>query len=102
MGLKEFKVLTDHKPLVPLFNKRDLDKVPIRCQRLLLRMLQFSAVVQYVPEKEQLVADALSRKPAHNEISDLELADDMQTHMEAIEHGWPASPGKRLSHRYTD
>ena len=91
VGLHEFKILTDHKPLVPLFNKRDLDKVPIRCQRLLLRMLRFHAVAQYVPGKEQLVADALSRKPALNEVGDLELADDVQAH---VERGWPASPGR--------
>ena len=32
-GLQEFKLLTDHQPLVPLINGSDLNAVPMRCQR---------------------------------------------------------------------
>ena len=31
--IQDFKLLTDHKPLVPLINGSDLNAVPIRCQR---------------------------------------------------------------------
>ena len=34
VSMDQFRLITDHKPLVPLINSKNLDVVPVRCQRL--------------------------------------------------------------------
>ena len=58
LGPQQFKLLTDHKPLVPLINGSDHNAVAIRCQRLLIRMMRYKPKAQHVPGKELVVADA--------------------------------------------
>ena len=90
----DFKLFTDHKPLVPLINTRDLDKVPIRCQRLLIRMMRYNPEAQYVPGKQLVVADTLSRAPQPGEISEIEW--EIAADIPAVEQGWPLT-SQRLS-----
>lgn len=51
---------TDHKPLVSIA-KKPLASAPKRLQRLLLRLQQYDAEIQYRPGKEMYLADTLSR-----------------------------------------
>ena len=66
-GPENFTILTDHKPLIPLINSRYIDRAPARCQRLLLRLMRFNAEAEYMPGKDQIIADTLSLHPLKNE-----------------------------------
>ena len=57
VGLK-FSIETDHKPLTPLFSTKNMDELPIRVQRLRMRMMRFQFSI-YVPGKSLIVADML-------------------------------------------
>ena len=94
MGLESFKIATDHKPLIPIINDKDIDTTPIRCQRLLLRIMRYNAMAQYVPGKLLVVADALSRKPNKN--TDSTLSDDIASYVHNIQVSRPITD-KRLS-----
>lgn len=60
------KLITDHKPLVTLINSNYHDTAPIRCQHLLLRLMKFNPVAEYVPRKDLIVVDAFSGSPMEN------------------------------------
>ncbi len=51
---------TDHKPLIPLFRK-PLADCPIRIQRMMLKLQKYDLDVSYVPGKQLITADTLSR-----------------------------------------
>lgn len=56
----QFKVETDHKPLVSIFSK-PLNRCPARLQKLRMALQPYSFELNYKPGKELLVADHLSR-----------------------------------------
>ncbi len=95
IGLQiNFKLVTDHKPLVPLMNKKDLDNVPLRCQRLLMRLMRFKLTAEYAPGKTLLVADTLSWSPLACKENDLNTHSDVECYIPAVTEGLPASPPK--------
>lgn len=93
-GLPTFKLLTDHKPLVPLINTKDLDQVPLRCQRLLIRMMRYNPKAVYTPGKDLVIADALSRNPLAKIQPDSNLEKEVEAHVAAIVADIPATPSK--------
>ena len=63
-GLPLFEVVMDHRPLIPILNDYTLDQLDNqRLLRLRLQMSRFSFHARWVPGKENVEADALSRSP---------------------------------------
>ncbi|XP_051816865.1 uncharacterized protein K02A2.6-like [Acanthochromis polyacanthus] len=90
-GLSSFKLITDHKPLVPLMNSRDLDNVPLRCQRLLMRLMRFNPVAEHMPGKTLVVADLLSRSPQTETGPGPTSPADIECYVAAVMSSIPAS-----------
>ena len=55
-------VQSDHKPLESILSK-PLDRAPRRLQRMMLRTQAYDITIKYIPGKDQLIADMLSRAP---------------------------------------
>ena len=91
-GLDSFKLITDHKPLVPLMNSRDLDRVPVRCQRLLMRLMPFNFKAEHLPGKQMIIADTLSRQPVTEAVSSTE--DEITVHVSSVFQAKPMSDCK--------
>ncbi|GFW06538.1 retrovirus-related Pol polyprotein from transposon 297 [Trichonephila clavipes] len=53
-------VQTDHKPILGL-SKKTYDTISSRLQRMLLRLNKYNIQLEYVPGKNLVIADALSR-----------------------------------------
>ena len=59
-GKKDITVLSDHRPLETIF-KKEMEKSPLRLQKMLLSLQRYGLELQYRPGHEQVVADMLSR-----------------------------------------
>ena len=58
-------ITTDHKPLIPLFQKSITNTRP-RLSRLLLRVSEFDVQLHCEPSLRMKLSDTLSRKSSHN------------------------------------
>ena len=63
LGLPNFTVVTDHRPLEGVFKKTIFDLPNPRLQRMREKLAAFNFTVTWVPGKTHLIADALSRAP---------------------------------------
>ncbi|KAI2643036.1 hypothetical protein H4Q32_027704 [Labeo rohita] len=87
-GLDSFVIHTDHKPLIPLINSKEIDMVPLRFNRL----MKFNAKAEFVPGKLLVVADTLSRHPSPTpQLGSVELTDDITALEESTRAAWPMS-----------
>ncbi|GBO34013.1 Transposon Ty3-I Gag-Pol polyprotein [Araneus ventricosus] len=86
-----FKIETDHKPLIPIFSKKNLDDLSPRLQRIKLRMMKFSYTIVHIPGKELFAADALSRNPQKVPYKREELEAEIDAFIQMITSSLPAS-----------
>ena len=88
VGMEQFTLYTDHKPLVPLINKKHRTESPLRCQRMLMRLVRFRVTATYVPGKNMVVADTLSRCPRKLLEEDDELQHNVKAFLKKLfQHG---------------
>ena len=69
---KDITLETDHKPLVSLFDRKDIDQLPARIQRMRMRLMRFAFTTVHVPGKNLNSADTLSRAPRKECTNDFE------------------------------
>ncbi len=93
-GHADVTLLTDHKPLVPLINSKDLDETPMRCQRLLMRLMKYKLIAKHVPGKEMVISDTLSRSPLKSSQKST-TEPDVELHVQMVEDNLPASDSKK-------
>jgi hypothetical protein len=66
---RNFEVESDHKPLIPIM-KKPLAEIPIRLQKMRLRLQHYDIALSYKPGKFLQLADYLSRNYLKNEVKD--------------------------------
>ena len=91
---RRFTIETDHKPLIPLLNTKNLDALPPRIVRFRLRLAKFDYRVVHIPGKLLFTADTLSRAPVPETGGD-SLEEEVDRFVEGVSSSLPATP-KRL------
>ena len=91
-----FDLETDHKPLLSLFAKKNLDELSPRLQRFRMRLAWHDYNVKFVSGKNLIVPGVLSRLPlSHFSERDKELLMEVETYIDKVTALVPATD-KRL------
>ncbi|CAL8134117.1 unnamed protein product [Orchesella dallaii] len=94
---KQFRIETDHKPLVPIFTTKDLNDLTRRLQRFRMRMMHYSYEIFYTPGKQLITADTLSCQPiTRHTTSDKELQQEIECHVQEVVSHLPTT-NRRLT-----
>ena len=92
-----FDVENDHKPLLPIFQK-SITKAPPRIQRFMLALQRYDFDLKYIPGKDAVVPDALSR--AYLDDCDPEISEeDLEAYVHQIVSEMPISDKKLIQYR---
>ena len=71
---RETTVITDHQPLIPIFNK-PLAKAPRRLQHMLLKLQTYDIKLVHKPGSKLVISDTLSRAPLQHGLDEIETDD---------------------------
>jgi len=99
---RKFQIETDHKPLVPLLNTKQLDSMPPRILRFRLRLARYDYTVCHVPGRHLYTADTLSRAPvAESEPDDKSLQEEVEAFVDSVvERSLPATERRLDAYRH--
>lgn len=86
LGMKEFELIVDHRPLVSILDSKRLDEIENpRIQRLKEKLCLFSFKTTWVSGKKHAIPDALSRAPVDTpDRTDKEDEEESENHMRQI------------------
>lgn len=87
-GCSQFHVLTDHRPLVGIFDKCLSDISNVRLLRYREKLADYNFTVTYTPGKTHYIADALSRSP----VFDPPEVGNCETHCNTISNKTTTDP----------
>ena len=98
---RKFQIETDHKPLIPLLNTKQLDCMPPRILRFRLRLARYDYTVHHVPGKDLYTADTLSRAPVSgSESDDKALQEEVEVFVNSVTvHTLPATEQRLKTYR---
>lgn len=84
IGLR-FLIETDHRSLVALLGTKNLEDLPARIQRLIMRMMRFTYIISHVPCTNLNTSDTLSRAPIVRPLKQEEkLTDDVKAYVDSV------------------